>query len=276
MSVLEIVGTRENPRFSEDQCEQAGLLLAEKYQSAVPFPHIMMEDFLPLDLLHDVAANFPEKENARSFSRKQENLKYQFHPEVIPHDPTRNLFAALNSQPFLKFLSAMTGIEGLIADPYYAGGGLHQTFRGGHLGVHADFNNHKTMNVRRRLNVLIYLNDNWDDSYGGHLELWSKDMKEMHHRIAPLIGRCVVFSTNLDSYHGHPDPLNTPDGISRRSIATYYYTSSGDINDQPDRTTNFMSRPGSTDSGDYSVKLRHFAKDWMPPALLRMVSKSAR
>ncbi|MEO1045712.1 MAG: 2OG-Fe(II) oxygenase [Pseudomonadota bacterium] len=274
MAVLDFVGNSGSPRFQEDQCIEKGRALAERYQNAEPFPHIMIEDFLPIELLRDVAEHFPEKEHARSFNRKQENLKFQFHPEDVPHDPTRNLLAALNSQPFLNFLSAMTGIEGLIADPYYAGGGLHQTFRGGHLGVHADFNNHKIMHVRRRLNVLVYLNEDWDDSYGGHLELWSKDMKEMHHRIAPLIGRCVVFSTNLDSYHGHPDPLNTPDGVSRRSIATYYYTSTADINDQPDRTTNFMSRPGSHDATDYSVKLRHLAKDWLPPALLRMVGKS--
>ena len=261
MAILDLVGSKENPRFSEDQCSQAGEALADKYQNADPFPHIMIDDFISVDFLRDIAAHFPEKENART---------------VIPHDPARNLFAALNSQPFLKFLSEMTGIEGLIADPYFAGGGLHQTFRGGHLGVHADFNRHKIMNVRRRLNVLIYLNEDWDDVYGGHLELWSRDMKEMRHKIAPNIGRCVVFSTDLDSYHGHPDPLNTPDGVSRRSIATYYYTALSDMTDQPDRTTNFMVRPGSDDSGDYTVKLRHFAKDWMPPALLRMVSKSAK
>lgn len=271
MAVLDFTGNWQNPRFAEDQCLKNGRLLADSYKNGDPFPHIVVDDFLPLEILQQIAKNFPNRDDARSFQRKQENLKFQFHPETIEFDPARNLFSALNSQPFLKFLSGMTGIEGLIADPYFAGGGLHQTLRGGHLGIHADFNRHKIMSVRRRLNVLIYLNEDWKNEYGGHLELWSKDMKEMRKQVAPEIGRCVVFSTDLDSYHGHPNPLTTPDGMTRRSIATYYYTSSADMNDQPDRTTNFKRRPGSDDSGDYKVKMRHFAKDWMPPALLRMI-----
>lgn len=274
MTILSLAGSPEYPRFAEEQCIERGLELAERYQNADPFPHIVLDDFLPLDLLRNVAANYPPKERAVSFKRDQENLKYQFHPEIVEHDQTRALFLALNSQPFLHFLSAMTGIEGLIADPYFAGGGLHQTMRGGHLGVHADFNRHKEMNLRRRLNVLIYLNEDWQDEWGGKLELWSTDMKERRQTVEPHIGRCVVFSTNLDSYHGHPDPLATPEGVSRKSIATYYYTSAADLNDQPDRTTNFRRRPGSGDKSDTKTKLRHFAKDWVPPAILRLASRA--
>lgn len=274
MSVLTLDNWGCMPRFEEQECIARGRSLAERYRGAEPFPHIMLDDFLPANLLRSVAENFPDRERARSFERNQENLKFQFHPETIAHDASRGLFAALNSQPFLMFLSEMTGIKGLIADPYYAGGGLHQTFRGGHLGIHADFNRHKIMNVRRRLNLLIYLNDDWRDEYGGHLELWSKDMKTCVYSIAPVMGRCVVFSTDLDSYHGHPDPLDTTDGISRKSIATYYYTSAADLGDQPDRTTNFKRRPGTSDKADTSTKLRHFAKDWLPPVVARMMGRS--
>ena len=273
MAVLENIGTPENPRFSEEQCIERGKQFAAEYQSAQPFPHIAIDDFLSVEMLRDIAHNFPPREKAVSFKRDQENLKYQFMPEDVPHDLTRNLFFALNSEPFLKFLSAMTGIEGLIADPYFTGGGLHETLRGGHLGVHADFNRHKIMNVRRRLNVLVYLNENWQDEYGGHLELWSKDMKKMQRKVAPVIGRCVVFNTDLDSWHGHPDPLATPDGISRRSIATYYYTSAASLHDQQDRTTNFRHRPGSNDKVDRMVRVRETLRDWVPPAVLRMAGK---
>lgn len=274
MAILENVGSAQCPRFSENQCVEQGQRLSGEYQSAEPFPHIAIDDFLPLDMLREVRDSFPPKEQAMSYKRVQENLKYQFHPEAVGSDLTRNLFMALNSEPFLKFLSAMTGIEGLIADPYYTGGGLHETLKGGHLGIHADFNRHKIMNVRRRLNLLVYLNDDWKDEYGGHLELWSTDMKEMRRKVAPVLGRCVIFNTDLDSYHGHPDPLATPDGMSRRSLATYYYTSAPTLNDQPDRTTNFQKRPGSSDKSDHAIKLRETVKEWMPPALMRMVKKA--
>lgn len=273
MPILENIGTPENPRFSEEQCVEQGRKLAAEYQAAQPFPHIAIDDFLSVEMLREIGRNFPPRENAVSFKRDQENLKYQFMPENVPFDLTRNLFFALNSEPFLKFLSAMTGIEGLIADPYFTGGGLHETLRGGHLGVHADFNRHKIMNVRRRLNVLVYLNEDWQDAYGGNLELWSKDMKKVQRKVAPVIGRCVVFNTDLDSWHGHPDPLSTPDGISRKSIATYYYTSAATLNDQPDRTTNFRSRPGSSDKANLKIRVRETLRDWVPPAVIRMAGK---
>lgn len=273
MAILENIGSAQSPRFSEEQCIAQGQRLAAEYQSAQPFPHIAIDDFLSVDMLREVARNFPPRELAVSFQRDQENLKYQFMPEDVPCDLTRNLLFALNSEPFLKFLSAMTGIEGLIADPYYTGGGLHETLRGGHLGVHADFNRHKIMNVRRRLNLLVYLNEDWQDEYGGHLELWSKSMKKMERKVAPVIGRAVVFNTDLDSWHGHPDPLNTPEGISRRSIATYYYTSAATLNDQPDRTTNFQARPGSSDKVDRKIRITETLRDWLPPAVVRMAGK---
>lgn len=273
MAILDNIGSAHSPRFSEEQCIEQGQRFATEYQSAEPFPHIAIDNFLSVDMLREIGRNFPPREKAVSFRREQENLKFQFMPEDVPYDLTRNLLFALNSEPFLKFLSAMTGIEGLIADPYFTGGGLHETLRGGHLGVHADFNRHKTMNVRRRLNLLVYLNEDWQDEYGGHLELWSKNMKKVQRKVAPVIGRCVVFNTDLDSWHGHPDPLNTPDGISRRSIATYYYTSAATLNDQPDRTTNFQARPGSEDKVDLKVRVTETLRDWLPPAVVRMAGK---
>jgi len=188
-------------------------------------------------------------------------------------DLSRNLIYALNTQPFLGFLSEMTGIEGLVADPYFAGGGLHETLTGGHLGIHADFNRHNIMNVRRRLNLLIYLNEDWEDQFGGFLELWSRDMKKCEKRVKPAIGTAVVFNTDLDSFHGHPDPLQCPEDKSRRSIALYYYTSAADLNDQPDRTTNFKARPNSNDRSNVKTTIRHFINDWTPPAIKRWRNK---
>ncbi len=273
MAVLDFIGSDAHPRFAQDQCVAEGERLSASYRNASPFPHIVIDEFVSHDVLRAINAHFPSREKSVSFTRNQEKLKYQFHPDDLDDALTYSLFTALNSQPFLAFLSALTGIDGLIADPYFAGGGLHETLRGGHLGVHADFNRHKRMNVRRRINVLIYLNEDWKDEYGGHLELWSKDMKNVERQVAPIIGRCVIFNTDLDSYHGHPDPLATPDGKSRRSIATYYYTSAQTLADQPDRTTNFKRRPGSSDKKDFSVKSRELVKDLVPPALLRLARR---
>ncbi len=255
--------------FDEAECRAAGATLAQRYRDASPFPHVVIDDFLDLDVLRAVAGQFPKPAAALPFARSQERLKYQFHPQVCTGLATRNLFAELNSQAFLAFLSEMTGIGGLVADPYYAGAGLHETRAGGHLGIHADFNRHETMNLERRLNLLVYLNEDWEEAFGGALELWDRGMTACQVKVLPAMARAVVFATDLDSFHGHPDPLACPPDRTRRSIATYYYRTPADTRFAVDRTTNFRARPHSGDRRDWKVIFHHWAQDWVPPALRR-------
>lgn len=274
MSVLEMRDQDGLLSFDEASCATAGAALSARYQDAEPFPHIALDDFLSPDLLRGLIAEFPNSEGLDYFDREQERLKFQYHPQDCG-PKVRNLLAELNSQAFLTFLSAMTGIKGLISDPYYLGGGLHETKRGGHLGVHADFNIHNKMKLQRRLNLLIYLNDDWDESFGGHLELWDREMKSCQKRVSPLLGRAVVFSTDLDSFHGHPDPLTCPPERSRRSIATYYYTAPLEgVASLPKRTTVFRERPGTTDKSDWKIKAQHWWRDWAPPAIQRKLASA--
>src|SRR5690348_9421557 len=130
-----------------DECRAAGRSLAERYQNASPFPHVVIDDFLDPEILRGVLAGFPSSEDKRYFDRDQERLKFQFSPQEVQSGLIRNLFAELNSEAFIGFLEELTGIDGLIADPYFEGGGLHETKRGGHLGVHADFNAHPKLKL---------------------------------------------------------------------------------------------------------------------------------
>jgi len=262
--------------FDRGQCVAAGTALAARYQEAAPFPHIVLDDFLDADLLRRIVAEFPPRDGRTFFDRPQERFKYQFDPNTVESGLIRNLLAELNGEPFLAFLSAMTGIDHLIADPYYTGGGLHETLAGGHLSVHADFNVHDAMKVERRLNLLIYLNDDWDPAFGGELELWDKKMRKAAVSVAPVLARAVVFNTTLQNFHGQPDPLRCPPDRSRRSIATYYYTAFDGLADKPARTTTFQQRPGTGDRSDRAVKIGHFIQDWVPPRLQKYAMKLAR
>ena len=257
-----------------NECRQFGRSLAEQYRSASPFPHIVIDDFLEADVLRAVLADFPTSENKQYFDRDQERLKFQYQPHESASGMVRNLFAELNSQAFLGFLEELTGFSGLMSDPYFDGGGLHETKRGGHLGVHADFNINQRLNLERKLNLLIYLNEDWDDDYGGQLELWDRQMNDCVVRVKPIFGRAVIFTTALDSFHGHPDPLNCPPERSRRSIATYYYSVPEEgVAALPKRTTNFRARPGSTDRSDWQIRRHHFVNDWIPPKLQRLAHR---
>jgi len=269
MSLLSFTDLGGYQSFDFDQCRQAGGALAAEYRANAPFPHAVIDDFVEPDVLRRIVAEFPDSSGQSCFLRDQERLKFQFRPDQCMGPATRTLFAELNSRAFLAFLSELTGIEGLIADPYHAGAGLHEIKRGGHLGIHADFPEHEVMRVDRRINLLIYLNDDWREDYGGALELWDRQMKAARQSVLPILGRAVIFNTDRDTYHGHPEPLACPEHRSRRSIATYYYTARPAKLTTIERTTDFRRRPGTADKRDWRIMLQHLKADWIPPVLQR-------
>jgi Rps23 Pro-64 3,4-dihydroxylase Tpa1-like proline 4-hydroxylase len=199
---------------------------ADTYQKGDPFPNIAFNDFFREEYLNQVLAEFPDlaKRNTIHYENAFEK-KFAGRGEIDFGPTTREFMHFLNSEPFLQFLQKLTGIEEvLISDPYYLGGGLHEIKRGGLLKIHVDFNKHPKLGLDRRLNVLIYLNKNWQESYGGHFELWDETMTRCVKKIPPTFNTLALFSTNHISYHGHPDPLNCPEEMSRKSLALYYYS----------------------------------------------------
>ncbi len=259
--------------FDYEDVKDLGADLHDQYASADPFPHIVIDDFLPTPVLDYVMANFPTTSDAteREFDRDQERFKKNIMPDYL-EPRLRSLFYAFNARPFIKVIENITGIKGLVPDPYFMGGGFHEIGTGGHLSVHADFNHHKPMNLERRVNALIYLNPDWKDEYGGQLELWRTDMSERVQSIVPIANRCAIFTTNNESMHGNPNVVAHPDGTKRRSIALYYYTATWDEL-RRSRTTQFHARPGSEDKTDWRVRTDEFVGEFLPPVLARPVTK---
>ena len=219
--------------------ERLGTIVSDSavaYRTARPFPHIVIDDFLPTAVVEHLFERFPPLQDnttqgARGHLSMEDGSLAQQGKQWISRELSvevafRRLYWEMNSGPFVRFLQQLTGVPRLLPDPYLLGGGVHQTGRGGFLNVHADFNKHPDLCLERRLNVLIYLNPDWPADYGGELELWSPDMKRCEKKIAPLGGRCVIFNTTSESFHGHPHPLQCPEGESRKSIALYYYSRS--------------------------------------------------
>ncbi len=236
--------------------------LKTEYASAQPFPHIAMENFLDLEIAEAVLKEFPGESDIRWKNYYDQNQKKQANENEAFMGPlTRKLLRALNSTEFLKFLEEMTGIENLVADPGFRGGGLHNIYRGGKLGIHADFNKHESLNLDRRLNLLIYLNKNWKEEYGGHIELWNDNMSQCVKRHLPLFNRAVVFTTTDTSYHGHPDPLNCPPDMSRKSLALYYYTD-GRPEDEVghNHSTLFKDRPNEPKENSFKIKIGKYLR----------------
>jgi Rps23 Pro-64 3,4-dihydroxylase Tpa1-like proline 4-hydroxylase/glycosyltransferase involved in cell wall biosynthesis len=203
-----------------------------EYRQAQPFPHVVIDDFLPPSLLNGVIDDFRNHSNwgwDNSNYSKDHQVKKFFSPWNNDGDTTLPINTKLilnyfNSPEVISMLEKLTGIEGLIADPTLLGGGMHKIDSGGKLSIHADSRKHAITGNYRRINLLVYLNKDWNKEWGGSLQLWDKDMATMVQDIQPLFNRVVIFNTGADTYHGHPHPLNTPNGTSRISLALYYYT----------------------------------------------------
>jgi Rps23 Pro-64 3,4-dihydroxylase Tpa1-like proline 4-hydroxylase len=248
------------------EAAEVGKKYAKEYQSGKPYHYIAIDDFLPDEVIRDVykqALEIDQKPSEHSSS--QEHLKASYNPDILP-EYTRLVFNALNSQSFIRFLEEMTGINGLIADPYFKGGGIHRTNNGGYLGFHADFNHHNQMDLERRLNVLIYLNPDWKAEYGGAFEIWTDDMKDRIASYPPIMNRMCCFSTSSTSMHGNPEPVNHPEGNPRISIALYYYTATW-TESHVAHSTLFRPRPGTSDQGTNQQDRLRIMRKYTPPVL---------
>jgi Rps23 Pro-64 3,4-dihydroxylase Tpa1-like proline 4-hydroxylase len=244
---------------------------AVQYAAAKPFPHIYFDNFFDPELVDAVLAEFPQP-NAIRWQRfdNEREIKLASAKEASFGPATRLLFYHLNSMTFLEFLSKVTGIDNLIPDPSFDGGGLHQIVPGGKLGVHADFNKHHQYGLDRRLNLLLYLNKNWKDEYGGNLELWDREMTRCEARVAPLFNRVMIFSTTDFTFHGHPDPLRCPEGMTRKSMALYYFSNGRPAEEvSGQHSTIFRERQEGEFQRTWRQRAASVAREILPPILAK-------
>jgi len=200
--------------------------LREAFKKAQPFPSVCIDGFLEPEFALEVARSYPRPGTgvvSRSFDAVNEKKKSQIIDPALFPPPVARLAQACASQEFRDALSQITGIPKLLWDESYAGGGMHQTAAHGLLDVHVDFNRLERNGWYRRVNLLLYLNENWREEWGGRLELWDRDVRHCIHSIAPALNRCVIFATSEISFHG-VTACTCPADVVRRSFALYYYT----------------------------------------------------
>jgi hypothetical protein len=200
------------------------------YQQAKPFPHVVIDDFLPSFLLDRVLDELPtdtlfDWQTADAIVGGQRRARL----DCAPGETTSKLLQQLNSALFLRFLEQLTSIQNLLCAPEWSDSG----FAASSLPVDRAVlppcrsdsisQRYARQQLDRKLSLLLYLNKDWQEDYGGHLELWNAEMTRCEKRILPRFNRCVIFSTADFCFYGHPAPLNCPEGESRKLIALSYY-----------------------------------------------------
>ena len=212
---------------SLNQLKSFAIKNKSKYINSKPYPHIVIKNFFNREFLNKITKEFPNLSKIKTsinYDNKNE-VKFANNKRRVFQKNTKSLFEFLNSQQFISFMQTLTSIEEiLLPDNSLSGGGLHEIKRGGVLKIHTDFNKHPIKNLDRRINVLIYLNKNWKINYGGHLELWNKNMSKCIKKILPVFNTIVIFFFFFFTNHGHPKPLRCPEYTSRKSISTYYFS----------------------------------------------------
>jgi len=226
---------------------------AERHAAAFarrdPFRHVVIDDFLDADYAAALLARFPpfERGNARNEAGE---LGGKSTVERIRGlgESYAQLDDLVRSAEFLDLVGRITGIPDLLYDPDYFGGGTHENREGQDLDPHVDFNRHPREPWHRRLNLIVYLNREWEDTWGGSLELHS-DPRSPDDRVTlvtPLFNRCVIFETTEWSWHGFGRITLPPErrALSRKSIALYFYTRDRPAEELADaHSTIYVDRP---------------------------------
>lgn len=193
-----------------------------------PYQHIVLDDVFETEFADAISQSFPplddsswQHSNDKGIeikSRSNWSSDFDIPDGILP------VIRIFNSSFILDAMSKKLSIPKLIPDPYFTGGGLNVTEKGGLLDVHVDGNYHDATGLNRRVNLLLYLNEGWEKSWGGQFGIYTDEGNTLVKTIPPLFNRCVIFDTHDKSYHGLPDAINFPKDKPRKSIILYYYT----------------------------------------------------
>lgn len=243
-----------NPKYLD---ESFAAELRKQYDSAQPCKHLVMENFFTEEVANALFENFPPIDNL-NVKRKSlnEDKSEDYHFERW-HPSFSQARKAVSSEEWSKQLERITGIEGLHTTTDALGSGVHQGKNGSYVDVHIDVNMNPKLGLWRRINLLVYLNKNWQPNYGGELELWNKEMTEMVVQVPPSFNTAVIFYTDDNSPHGYKT-INVPEGESRKSFYTYFYT-------KPEkgvtyRDSKFISRPDDSASRKFATGVKETLK----------------
>ena len=222
---------------------------SRQFASAQPFRHVVFEQFLEPAFCQELMAEFPAFDPRHAVNERGEQGRKAVRSSLPALGPAYARFDRLmRDNAFLAMIERITGIDQPLYDPDYVGGGTHENLDGQELDPHVDFNYHPTRQLHRRLNLIVFLNSEWEECWGGCLELlqdpWATDA-DTRKIVVPRANRGVIFETTERSWHGFPRIQLPPDKpVSRRSIAVYFYSKDRAVTEAaPSHGTFYYQRP---------------------------------
>jgi hypothetical protein len=240
--------------------------LKAQYDAAKPYPHLVIDGLWDPAVLERIIAEFPRKGQRDWVQYETTHELKQTSRGLFGLSPFTQLFMMEVCSPrFLKLMGEVTGHQDLVADPLFHGGGLHESFRGGWLNLHTDWRQHPTLPLARRLNMIIYLNKEWDSAWGGAIELWNPGATEAGAKTECVFNRTLIFPTTDTSLHGFPSPIACPESRTRKSISLFYWTmDEGAV--KTAQNINFLP-------GKKHTKMKALIRSFVPPVVFEAKGK---
>jgi len=205
--------------------------LQKGFSEARPFRHVVIDHFFDTSFCQRLCTEFPAFDTRAALNENGEIGGKATQEKIHKLGSSfRQLDEVVQSRSFRDLIGQITGIPDLQYDPHYFGGGTHENRHGQDLDPHVDFNFHPITRQHRRLNLIVYLNPEWQDEWGGSLQLHKDPYRPPEQdeivTLTPLMNRCVIFETTESSWHGFARINLPPDKqqLSRKSFALYYYT----------------------------------------------------
>ena len=202
----------------------------KNFRGAFPFDHCVVDNFFTDEMASILSNDFPAFDDPilHQYDNPIEIKKVSNLWNIFP-PTTYEVFSDLNSPDFVSYLSDISGIDPLYADNGLNGGGWHMLNNGGKLNPHLDYSMHPKLPLQRKINLIVYLNKNWKEGWGGELGLWSsendgKSPKKIETIVPCFYNRAIFFDTTMHSWHGLYNVVNSPEDEFRKSLAIYYLT----------------------------------------------------
>jgi len=218
------------------------------YRAHPCYSLIEIKNFLPIDVTRKLAKELDgiPLENCKHFTRRGSNM---YEHNCLDDTPIADeVVHAMHSATFINWLQQVTDTVDIIPDPHLVGAGYSKSFKGDSLKVHTDFNWNDELRLHRRVNAIVYLNEDWKEEYGGHLEFWDTKNTAMLSKIKPDAGNLLLWSYHNLAYHGYPEPMNCPTNNPRKNLRLFYYVSNAKPDDKhpPHRSLYWFDKDTNT------------------------------
>lgn len=199
-----------------------------------------IENLLSPELAHEIHLSFPSSEKMMLKRSIKENKHVAAQMDAFAPVLEEAVYAFQDPR-VLEQISRITALNSLEPDIDLYAGGISAMSKGAYLRPHLDNSHDKSRGRYRVLNLLYYVTPNWQQEFGGSLQLWDEGPRGSPRTISSAFNSLVLMITNKESWHSVNEVLHDD---RRCCISNYYFSRKSPNELDYFHATSFRSEPG--------------------------------